>query len=246
MSKTFDDPGRGRLCNQIIRNLSLSLLAKKYDLYVEYSNFENINNKLGIELFIGKKKYNKTLVINNNNYMKYFNNNVENDCNFNFMNDFFQNEEITTILHNHLKNNKENIIDKNIYKERYNNNNDVFLHIRLTDVSRFNVGIEYYIHCIKLLNYDNIYLGTDNFNDDLIKKLKTLYPNIIFFKEDPIKTIQFGSTCKNIILSHGSFSAIIGYLAFFSNNIYFPNKKNGWCPLGICLNKGFIPINFPI
>lgn len=245
MSITFNDPSRGRLCNQIIRNLSLSLLAEKYDLYVEYSNFENINNKLGIELFIGKRKYNKTLVINNNNYMKYFNNNVENDCNFNFMNDFFQSEEITTILHNHLKNKKENIIDKNIYKERYNNNNDVFLHIRLTDTKKFNVGIEYYIHCIKLLKYDNIYVGTDNFNDDLIKKLKKIYPNIIFVEEEPIKTIQFASTCKNIILSHGSFSGIIGYLGFFSN-IYFPNKKSGWCPLGIFLNKGFIPINFPI
>ena len=44
MSKTTC--GRGRLCNQIIRNLSLSILAKKYDLYVEYSNYDNINNKL--------------------------------------------------------------------------------------------------------------------------------------------------------------------------------------------------------
>ena len=45
---------------------------------------------------------------------------------------------------------------------------------------------------------------------------------------DEIRTFQFGSTCKNIILSHGSFSAIIGYLAFYSN-IYYPkydeNKK---------------------
>ena len=36
----------GRLCNQVIRNLALSILAEKYDLYVEYSNYNNINNKL--------------------------------------------------------------------------------------------------------------------------------------------------------------------------------------------------------
>ena len=36
-----------------------------------------------------------------------------------------------------------------------------------------------------------------------------------------IDTIQFGSTCKNIILSHGSFSAMIGNLSFYSN-IYYP------------------------
>ena len=245
MSQTIDTLKTGRLCNQIIRNLSLSLLAKKYNLYVEYSNYDNINNKLGIELFIGDNKYDKTIDINNDNYIEYFNNDIKNNYNFNFMNAYFQNEEITTILHKHIKDNKQSIIDKNPYKERYNNNNDVFLHIRLTDTKKFNVGIEYYIYCIKLLNYDNIYVGSDNFNDDLIKNLKKIYPNVIFFKEDPIKTIQFGSTCKNIILSHGSFSAIIGYIGFFSN-VYFPNKKSGWSPLGMFLNKGFIPINFPI
>lgn len=38
---------------------------------------------------------------------------------------------------------------------------------------------------------------------------------------DEIHTIQFASTCKHIVLSHGSFSAVIGYLAFFSN-VYYP------------------------
>ena len=42
MSKTTNR--NGKLCNQIIRNLALSILAEKYDLYVEYSNYDNINN----------------------------------------------------------------------------------------------------------------------------------------------------------------------------------------------------------
>ena len=158
------------------------------------------------------------------------------------MTNFFQTQEITSILHNHLTTNMKNIIDKNPYKERYKSNNDIFLHIRLTDTKKWNMGIEYYIHCINLLKYDNIYIGSDNFNDDLIKKIKTLYPKVIFINKNPIETIQFGSTCKNIILSHGSFSAVIGYLGFFSN-IYFMNKKPAWCPLGIFMNKGFIPID---
>ena len=37
-------------------------------------------------------------------------------------------------------------------------------------------------------------------------------------------TIQFATTCKNIILSHGSFSAIIGYLSFYST-IYYPEYE---------------------
>ena len=241
MSKTHK---RGRLGNQIIRNLALSILAEKYNLYAEYSSYDDINNKLGIELFVGNKKYDKTVVVNNNNYMDYYNNNIKNDANFDFMKDFFQSEEITTILYNHLNNKMINIINKNPYKERYKNNNVLFLHIRLGDAKEWNVGIEYYIHCINLLKYDYIYIGSDNLNDDLIKKIKALYTNIILVDKNPIETIQFGSTCKNIILSHGSFSALIGYLGFFSN-VYFMNTKpkNNWCLIDMFLNKGFNPIN---
>ena len=146
MSKTTTR--NGRLCNQIIRNLSLSLLAKKYDLHVEYSNFEDINNNLGINLHVGNKKYEKTNKITNTNYMKHLNENLKVDYNLNMMNDYFQTEEITTILQKHLKEQMKNIMDKNPYKERYNynNNNDIFLHIRLDDTKRWNVGIDYYIH----------------------------------------------------------------------------------------------------
>ena len=242
MSKTTEHSGN--LCNQIIQNLSLSILAEKYDLWTNYSNYNNINNKLGIELFKGNKIHNKTITMKCDNYMNYYNNNIENNANFNFMNCFFQNEEITTILHKHLKDKMKNIINKNPYKERYNNNNDIFIHIRLGggSVRRLNVGLKYYIYFINSLNYDNIYIGSDNFNDNIIKEIKNLYPTVILFKENPIETIQFGSTCKNIVLSHGSFSAVIGYLGFFSN-IYFLNREPGWCPLGMFINKGFIPID---
>ena len=43
----------GRLCNQIFRNIALSLIAEKIDLKVDYANYNLINNCLGIKLFIG-------------------------------------------------------------------------------------------------------------------------------------------------------------------------------------------------
>ena len=175
------------------------------------------------------------------NYMNYYTNDMKVDYNLNFMCDFFQTEEITTILHAHLKENMKTIIDKNPYKERYQNNNDVFIHIRLGDAELWNVGIDFYISCINNLNYNNIYIGTEKYDNELIQKLKSLYPSIIFFEEDAVKTIQYGSTCKNIILSHGSYSAMIGYLSFFSN-VYFLNEKPEWCPLTPFLYKGFIPV----
>lgn len=243
MSKTTE---YGRLCNQIIRNLALSILAEKYDLYVEYSNYDTINNNLGIDLFVGNCKHDDTVCIRCDNYMEYFNDYIERKSNFCFMKDFFQNEEITTIIFKHLRINSKNIMNKNPFNDRYENNNDIFLHIRLGDVRGHNVGIGYYKYCIETIlkehECDNIYIGSDSFNDDMIKELVSIYPEIILLKKNAVETIQFGSTCKYIVLSHGSFSAVIGYLSFFSD-VYFPNKTPSWCPLGLFLNKNFIAVD---
>ena len=100
---SFTKTTNGRLCNQIIRNLALSLIAEKNNLYVTYSNFDKINNKLGIILFVGKNKYNNTKVVKNNNYMTFFQSKSAIKCNLNFMRDYFQNKEITNILYNHYE-----------------------------------------------------------------------------------------------------------------------------------------------
>jgi hypothetical protein len=66
-----------------------------------------------------------------------------------------------------------------------------------------------------------------------------LYHNIYITHEicqniinlDDIETILFGSTCKNIILSSGSYSFIIGLLAFYTKNIiYDKNAGKNWHP----------------
>lgn len=230
----------GRLCNQVIRNLSLSLLAEKYDLYVEYSNFKKINEILGIKLHCGNKKFSTTKDVNVDQYMIYLNTDIDVQYNLNFMNHYYQTEDITTLLHNYLINHKADIINKNPFKSRYNNNNDLFLHIRVDDAKKWNIGFDYYSRCIDKLEYENIYIGSDNFNDDIITKLKSKHPNIYLLKVSDVETIQFGSTCKHVILSHGSFSAVIGYLAFYSN-VYYPNIKPTWCPFGLFLNKGWNP-----
>jgi hypothetical protein len=119
-----------------------------------------------------------------------------------------------------------NIIITNQFKERYNTNNDLYIHVRLTDTEQWNPGITYYINAINNVNFDNIYISSDDINHKIIIKLKELYPSSQLIKLDEISTIQFASTCKHIILSHGSFSAVIGYLSFFSN-IYYPEYELG-------------------
>ena len=119
---------RGRLCNRLIRNLAVSFIAKKHDLLIEYCDSDKIE-KLGIFLFTGTKFYNKESILTDENYFLYLNKeNIESNINPNF--DFFQTKEITNMIYSYLRNeNKDNIIASNIFKERYKNNNDIFIHI---------------------------------------------------------------------------------------------------------------------
>lgn len=232
MSKTVGT--NGRFCNQIFRNIAVSVLAKKYNLYVDYYNYEKIKN-LGINLFIGENKYQKTIELNDDNYFEILNSDTKLESNVNPNRTHFQTKKLSDMIYNYIKNdNLDNIVKLNPFNDRYNNNNDIFIHIRLKDAKNMNPGINYYLNAIEIIkekekekgnNIDKIYISSDDVNDKLIKDIINKYNNIIttiIYNKDEVDTIQFGSTCKNIILSHGTFSAIIGYLGFYSS-IYYCN-----------------------
>jgi hypothetical protein len=214
----------GRLGNQIIRNLAVSLIAEKHNIKVKYYN-KDLINKLGINLFSGINEYNSIQELTDNNYFTIYNCHDLKD-NLNPNNSYFQTKEITNLLYNHLHKDiiKSNIIKKNPFKERYNKNNDLFIHVRLGDVQNKNPGIKYYVNAIKKIKFNKLYISTNDKNHMIIKKLLKLYPTATLISRDEIYTFQFASTCKHIILSHGSFSALIGYLSFFSN-IYYPEYE---------------------
>lgn len=214
----------GRLGNQIIRNLAVSLIAEKYNLKVDYHN-KKIINDIGIDLFSGINIYQNTQELNDNNYFSFYNSdNLNSSLNPNFA--YFQSKEITNFLYDYLQTDKvkSNIIEKNPFNKRYNSNNDLFIHIRLTDVSCFNPGVNYYLNVIKEIHFDDLYISTDENTHSIVKQIITLYPNAKLIDYDEITTFQFASTCKHIVLSHGSFSAVIGYLSFFSN-VYYPEYE---------------------
>jgi hypothetical protein len=219
----------GRLCNKVIMNLCFSILAEINNLYITYDYIDECE-QLGINLFCGKCKYNIDLIISDDNYLDIVSKSRENVLTKNIknLNCFFQTKEISNYLYNYLNLPiiSKNIIDKNKFIERYNNNNDIFIHIRLGDVTRFNAGYVYYEKAIKNINnYDKIYISSDSINHEICQLLiKNWIAIPIEYNE--VETIHFGSTCKNVILSHGSFSCVIGYLSFFSN-IYYPSyEKN--------------------
>jgi hypothetical protein len=222
----------GRFCNHFIRNICVSILAKKYDLRTEYSYASEIKS-FGIVLFNGTKDYSpRYTLLNDSNYMHYLNyNGPIYNSNFSIaINVYLQTKEITNMLYTYLHSQaiQAQIISANKFNARYNSNNDIFVHVRLGDVIHFNPGFLYYKTAIDKVIVNNpgtIYLASDTITHDICNKIRQAYANVVNIRHDYIDTIKFGSTCKYVILSHGSFSATIGYLSFFSK-VYYPRYPN--------------------
>lgn len=219
----------GQLGNQIVRNLATSFIAKKHNLVINYSNNEKIKH-LGIDLFCGENKYKDTQILTDNNYFEILN---EEKINFNVNpnHNYFQTKKISDKIWKHLNSNEimNNIIEKNKHKNRYKNNNDCFIHIRLGIVAKWNPGFEYYDSILSTLDVDNIYIATDTNNHEIVQKLLKKYQNSQLAGNDLVDIIHFGSTAKHVILSYGTFSAIIGYISYYSTVYYKKYKKeNKW------------------
>ena len=218
--------GGGRLGNQIIRGLAVSLVAEKHNLRVDYRHKDSIS-PLGIDLFSGTETYNRTNPLTDDNYFTIYNRGNLN-CNLDPNRNFFQTKKICNLLYNYLHTDtiKSKIIGTNRFSKRYNANNDLFVHVRLGDIAIKNLhtGIRYYMKTIKAIDYENLYISSDSPSHAIIKALIQEYPNANLVKYDETTTVQFASTCKHVVLSHGSFSAVIGYLSFFSA-VYYPEYE---------------------
>lgn len=217
----------GRFGNQVFRNVAVSIIAQKHNLHCVYSSADMFT-RLGITLYSGTQMYENMVELNDDNYfaaLHQSNLSVNLDPN----QAYFQTRDISRMIHSYLNYApiKNKIIANNPYQNRYANNDDIFIHIRLSDVAQHNPGIQYYLYAISRLPSTNVYIATDDPTHNIITQLLSSVPNTYLYDGDEIHTIQFGSTCKYVILSHGSFSSTIGYLSFFSN-VYYPEYDHIW------------------
>lgn len=212
MSKVI---GGGRLGNMMTRNIAASIIAQKHNLQIIYQSHETMK-KIGIPLFSGIKMYETQKTVNDNNYFSVL---YSDKIEFNIiLSSFCQTKQITDEIHTYLNSHKnmEYIMNNNIYNNRYNNNNDCFIHIRLGDVAKWNPGFKYYDYVLSKLKYDNIYIATDNSSHIIVRKILNKYKNVNIMDNNLVKIFQYGSTCRFVILSYGTFSAMIGYISYYS------------------------------
>jgi hypothetical protein len=216
----------GRLCNHVIRNLGISIVAEKFNLCVEYGYAEEIA-QLGIPLYSGTNRYPTTTEITDRNYFDIYNKPTH-ESNLHLGQTYFQTREITNFIYKHLRLPavQTQIVSANPYKDLYNQNDDMFVHIRLTDTEQHNPGIHYYLNTISAIRHERLYIASDDQCHSFIRTICSTYPDAIVVNKDSVQTILFGSTCRHIVLSHGSYSAVIGYLGFYSA-VHYPVYESG-------------------
>jgi len=243
----------GYLGNKFICNMVVYLLSKKYNTGSQYEKDEGEwpavlggqykydgFPKLGIYFNNEIKNFEKTYLLSDTEVDYLLNDNVRIDRTTNYiLNGYCQRPNIIKHIANYFLNNGrgwdenelcKSVISNNKYKCRYEKNNDVFISIRAGDVfSKHDRQIipeqRFYESIIDSLKdkYDNIYLTSDNighhFCQNLIKKYK-----ITPYVTNHIDAVLFGSTCKHVIISSGSFCFLIALLSFFSDKVYFSNQ----------------------
>ena len=220
----------GRLCNHIIRALAANFISQQRNLQFNYGEYYDKMKALGINLFNGSMIYGVEEDITNKNIMMYLNNNIPNFKNINVNKSYFQTKDFSNYLYTYYKNpiNHIPIINANIFKDRYNKNNDVFIHIRLGDVAHLNQGFSYYDKILKQLSFENGYISSDDINHSICQELINKY-NLKIIDYNEVETIMFGSTCKYLVVTGGSFSYIIGLFGFFSK-VFYLKGMNNWYP----------------
>jgi hypothetical protein len=220
----------GRFGNLFFVNMVLHFISKNHNLTTTYKYHEKFEN-LGIDLFIGSCTYEEHIYLTEVNYFELIHkkNNFTNIIVTNHS--WFQNYEFCLYLEIYFKkqNVKQKIIKKNKFIDRYGNNNDIFIHVRLDDVENMDShnSFEYYDNVIQKYSFDNGYIASDNLNSSICRELIQKYSlKVIDFNEE--ETIMFGSTCNTLILSGGTFSWLIGFLAFYAKNISYPIQSKKW------------------
>jgi len=220
----------GLLGNVLFCNIVCDYIAKKSNIKIKYS--KHLETKtLGIQLYSGNVSYSETCVLDDKNIDLLFTTSGKFLESKNILIDsYFHTPIVAEYLNGVILKNKNKIISANPYSERYQNNSDLFIHVRFNDIpGPTNIEpYEYYSKAISMVTFQNGYIASDNLTHpicrDLIKNFK-LTP----FNASDTKIIQYGSTCKNIILSKGTLSWFIGVFSFGNSNVYFPerlNKKN--------------------
>lgn len=235
----------GRFGNLFFINMFLNFYSIKFNLLCSYKYYQKFDS-LGIELNVGTNTYERNFYVTEQNYLMFLNNEITykfKPANIIIHNNiWFQNKDFCLYLQNYFysEDTKNKIIVKNNFKERYNNNDDLFIHLRLGDVESTTTELfGYYEKLLSSITFTKGYISSDSITNSFCEYLIKKY-NLTIINYDEINTIMFASTCNNIVLSGGTFSWMMGFFAFYAKNIYYPKYDKPWFGNIFETNKNWI------
>jgi hypothetical protein len=206
----------GRFGNVLFYNFVVNYLAKISNLKVTYKQQTETEEVLKIKLFdtgthIFGSNFNLTdqiidTVFKNNEMVK--NKNL-------IIAGYFQTPTVARVI-------KQTIEPNKILNEC------VFVHVRLGDIigSFNNEPYDYYENALNKINPKvKGYITSDSIDHQICKSLMGNF-NLVPFNENEVDTIKFGSSCKWLVLSKGTFSWWMGVLS--SGEVYYPDSKKVW------------------
>ena len=219
---------QGRFGNAFFQNMVLYFIAKKNNLHTGYRCHEQMND-LGIELFDGENTYSNTITLNDSNFFKILTEQNNANTSILFSDMYAQTPEFSHFLRQYFNEpeQKQKIINKNRYNTQFNNNSDVFIHVRLGDIAHLNIhNFEYFDSVLQTISFENGYISSDTITHPTCQKLIEKY-NLHIFQSNEVDTIHFANTCKYVVLSSGTFSWLIGLFSYYSK-VYYPNIVKEW------------------
>jgi hypothetical protein len=204
----------------------VDMLSRKFNLPARYEYF-NECTALGFDLFTnGVNTYTQTYVVDDTNILKILKFDSINVNLTVLQHTYFQLPEVSKKIRMNL--NTRKIKERNPYSVRYENNTDVFVHVRLGDIANTTFGppIEYYDSILRSITFSNGYIASDTMDHPIVQRLISKY-SLKPFIDNEINTIQFGSTCKYIVTAGGTFSWLIALLGLDSD-VYYPKDHLKW------------------
>jgi hypothetical protein len=222
----------GRFGNLFLVGMGFHFYAKKNNLKVKYKDHERFK-KLGIDFYDteNSEPFQETIKFTDENFFSLITGPPIHK-NILLCNDMWcQTKEFVFYLRDYFNESqqKDRILASNPFVHRYNKNNDVFVHIRLGDVTDVHsLPFEYYDKALSNIeSFDKGYISSDSIGHPICEKLIEKY-DLTPIQRDVVETIQFASTCRHLVLSLGTFSWLVGFLAYFSDNVQYPVDKKPW------------------
>lgn len=222
-----------RLGNHFFGNMAFHFIAQIHKIPIEYT-YENEFNELGLTFYKtqGQALVNPSpFVINEANFMNLIQSNDSSGHNiFSYDGTYFQTKEFALFLADHFSKPAVQIPIKaaNPFRDRYNTNSSVFVHVRLGDKMHDSIFSKFYFEtALKAISFTDGYISSDSHYHPLVQELAETY-QLELIKDSPIRTLQLASTCRYQILSQGTFSFIMGILGFHTELVQWPQIKSPW------------------